>query len=87
PWRQHACRLMKSPCTQSVEDISIENSSQIGGHPGWVQDSAYPKCPDCGDTMTFIGQLDNAHFKGHEGVHYALLCPSCRVTATTYQQT
>lgn len=87
PWRLHACQLVRRRPREAVEDGSPMNGSQIGGLPGWVQDSAYPKCPDCGETMRFIAQLDNSHFPGWEGVHYVLLCAPCHVTATGYQQT
>lgn len=64
-----------------------EHQSQMGGIPAWVQDSMYPKCPDCGETMRFLAQLDSGAFRCEEGVHYAFLCLPCRITATSYQQT
>jgi hypothetical protein len=87
PWRDHRCRLVSRPAMLAVEDGGGVDPSQIGGMPTWVQDTAYPTCPDCGQTMIFIAQLDNARFRGHEGIHYAFLCAPCRVTATAYQQT
>jgi hypothetical protein len=87
PWRGHRWQLVQRGPRKAVECFSDIDLSQIGGMPGWVQDTAFPKCPDCGDTMTFIAQLDNSRFKYHEGVHYAFLCTRCRVTATAYQQT
>ena len=86
PWREHSCELVRRRPMQSVEGSPVD-ASQIGGLPGWVQDSAYPSCPDCGETMRFIAQLDNSRFSGYEGVYYAFLCACCRVTATGYQQT
>lgn len=62
-------------------------SSQIGGLPCWVQNAEYPKCPDCARTMSFLAQLNDDDFPGHEGTHYAFLCAACRVTSTGYQQT
>ncbi|MEZ5326970.1 MAG: hypothetical protein R3F19_18120 [Verrucomicrobiales bacterium] len=62
--------------------------SQLGGHPTWIQDSAFPECPDCIATMLFLGQIDRDDIeKVSEGVYYAFLCPTCRTTATAYQQT
>jgi hypothetical protein len=38
--------------------------------------------------MTFIGQIDVHDVREHgEGMYYALICPACQVTCTTYQQT
>lgn len=61
--------------------------SQIGGLPAWVQDADYPKCIRCDRTMMFLAQIDNAQFPRNEGIYYAFVCPTCRTTATTYQQT
>lgn len=67
---------------------SFDHLSQIGGLPAWVQDSDYLSCPKCAMAMTFIGQISVAdvHQRG-EGMYYALVCPACQVTGTTYQQT
>jgi hypothetical protein len=89
PCRTEGCANTILPATAEANNgycmpVSI---SQIGGLPAWVQDSAFPKCPDCSGTMKFVAQVDNGQFPYHEGVYYAFLCASCRVTATTYQQT
>lgn len=87
PWAGKAIRLEPRRAVASVEaDLGI-SASTIGGHPCWVQDTAYPTCPDCGQTMGFVAQLDNSDFKYHEGTYYAFLCGKCGVTATCYQQT
>lgn len=62
--------------------------SQLGGHPTWVQDAEYPKCPECSKTMIFIAQIANDEIQEYtEGTYYAFVCSDCRSTATTYQQT
>jgi len=62
--------------------------SQIGGHPAWIQDGAYPTCPDCSRTMVCIGQIaGNELYESAEGIFYAFLCAECRTTASSYQQT
>ena len=39
-------------------------------------------------TMIFIAQINNEEIdKNGEGVYYSFVCPTCRVTATSYQQT
>lgn len=61
--------------------------SQIGGFPTWVQDAEYPGCPDCSETMPFVGQISNEDFlEFAEGIYYAFHCPKCNVSATGYQQ-
>jgi len=87
PWQGVSVRLESRGPMQAVEPGIGNTASQIGGHPCWVQDTAYPNCPDCGRTMTFVAQLDNDDFKHQEGCYYAFLCAPCRVTATCYQQT
>ena len=62
--------------------------SQLGGHPTWIQDAGYPRCPECSDSMMFIAQVDQEDFgEGSEGIYYAFACRKCRKTAATYQQT
>jgi hypothetical protein len=61
--------------------------SQIGGLPTWIQDAEYPDCPECSQTMLFIGQISNEDFDPlMEGIQYCFVCPQCNVTATSYQQ-
>lgn len=61
--------------------------SQVGGIPTWVQYAAYPSCPDCSNTMPFVGQISNEDFDNGEGIYYCHHCPDCDITATSYQQT
>jgi hypothetical protein len=62
--------------------------SRLGGHPTWIQDADYPRCPECSDSMMFIAQVDQEDFdEGSEGIYYAFACRKCRKTAATYQQT
>lgn len=87
PWSGKRVALRKRSPIHAVDWCMELPATQIGGMPTWVQDQAYPSCPDCGQTMMFLAQLDNGAFSGHEGTYYAFLCSGCRVTATTYQQT
>ena len=87
PWQSALLSLSPRMPMQALEsDGGGGSASQIGGQPNWVQDAQYPKCPDCGQSMHFLAQLDNGDFPSHEGIHYAFLCADCRVTATHYQQ-
>lgn len=87
PWCGKRVALRKRSAIHTVDSCMELPATQIGGMPTWVQNEAYPNCPDCGQTMMFLAQLDNDAFPRHEGTYYAFLCGECRVTATTYQQT
>ncbi len=87
PWKGQPVHLHRRRAIQSVDWCMAVTISQIGGLPSWVQDAAFPVCPDCSKTMKFVAQVDNGQFPLHEGTYYAFLCASCRVSATTYQQT
>ena len=62
--------------------------SQLGGHPEWIQDAAFPVCPGCQRRMTHVGQVSWADMEEYaEGSTYAFLCLPCGKGATIYQQT
>ncbi|MGK9171971.1 DUF1963 domain-containing protein [Yokenella regensburgei] len=62
--------------------------SQLGGHPTWIQDAEYPPCPECAQTMMFLAQISYEDLDDcAEGMLYGFICPECRTTATSYQQT
>jgi hypothetical protein len=62
--------------------------SQLGGHPTWIQDAEYPQCPECSKSMMFMAQVSHEDIEDlSEGIFYAFICPTCRITATRYQQT
>lgn len=66
-------------------------ASQVGGYPSWLQEPEYPLCPECGEPMTFIGQVQLADLATDseelaEGVVYAFLHVHCGRAATLYQQ-
>lgn len=86
PWKGVRVKLQPRSAIHAVDWCMGIPGTQIGGMPSWVQDTAYPKCPDCKQTMRFLAQLDNGIFKW-EGTYYAFWCAECRTTATAYQQT
>lgn len=65
-------------------EIDNEEISKIGGQPVWIQDSYFPPCPCCQESMPFIAQHQQ---EGEEGLIYIHLCSSCQVVATNYDQT
>ncbi|WP_440116543.1 DUF1963 domain-containing protein [Paenibacillus sp. QZ-Y1] len=63
------------------------STSQIGGHPGWVQDAEYPNCPCCSSRMRAVGQLDWSEVEEYgDGMYYMFICEPCQMTAVSYQQ-
>ncbi|MFX3651447.1 MAG: DUF1963 domain-containing protein [Paenibacillus sp.] len=61
--------------------------SQVGGHPGWVQDAEYPTCPCCSARMKAVAQLDWGEVEEYgEGMYYMFICEPCQMTAVSYQQ-
>jgi hypothetical protein len=67
PKRIPPFRLYAHPLTPDAEAVAgfqwaspeIGARHRIGGEPDAVPESAYPRCPSCGQAMTFYGQLDS----------------------------
>jgi hypothetical protein len=77
-----------------AQSSGCENLNRIGGHPCWIQDAEYPKCPHCGQTMGFLMQLeagiptvDGDEWLEGEGICYGFWCDSCRISAFLWQCT
>jgi hypothetical protein len=87
PFAEIPLQLQPRPPMHSAEWLLPTTHTQIGGHPGWVQDMDYPACHGCGQTMKFLAQIDVGDLPAAEGFYYAFICPTCRTTATNYQQT
>jgi hypothetical protein len=69
----------------SVGEVTYRHYA--GGHPTWVQDAAYPKCLECGQTMMFLAQVDRHDIEEYsEGTYFSFVCLDCMATATVYQQ-
>ncbi|WP_244192656.1 MULTISPECIES: hypothetical protein [Paenibacillus] len=63
------------------------SASQIGGHPGWIQDAEYPNCPCCSSRMRAVGQIDWSEVEEYgDGMYYMFICEPCQITAVSYQQ-
>jgi len=87
PWEGVPIQLACAQTPIAPNPGQVKHCSRLGGIPSWVQDSAFPTCPDCATTMKFLAQLDNETFPHFEGIYYAFVCLECRTTATCYQQT
>jgi hypothetical protein len=84
PWNDHPLALGR-PLANPFEYAGWvgEDVGRIGGCAGWIDDPTYPRCPDCAEHMTFVGQVEVST----GGRFYGLACFDCRTAATVYQQT
>lgn len=62
-----------------LEDPSYpHNGDKLGGWPSWVQGVEYPACPECGETMELLFQLDSEdhldHMFGDTGCAHVTRC-------------
>lgn len=76
------------PPFAAAQIFGLGDATSLGGIPMWLQDAAYPRCPDCQAVMSFLAQFDNSSMpEAEEGIYYTLFCDQCRVAAVGYQQT
>lgn len=61
--------------------------SRIGGHPTWIQDAEYPKCPDCKRTMPFVAEVSLEEFILTDGIIYVHECAADQVGVLGFQST
>jgi hypothetical protein len=60
-------RLRPEPLSPAAEALpgfewaghDVGERHQLGGDPHWLQGNATPLCRECGERMTFYGQLDS----------------------------
>jgi hypothetical protein len=82
--------VLREPLKTLVETIARywdPGLTQLGGLPEWLQDEAYPDCPECQQTMRFVAQLEPVDLIWQEGIIYAFACFECGISTTGYQQT
>lgn len=76
------------PCYQlgrkleSWEDFSLKET-KIGGHPYWIQNPVFPKCPTCNQEMPLLAQY---RVEDEEGMIYINICSTCKMIATERMQ-
>lgn len=99
PFVETKVRLSPTPKRWFWQDWAVSNSRQnlhrVGGHPCWVQESDYLRCPDCGQLMQFLFQLDSnlptsagkEFLWGSGGLGYGFWCDSCHISGFQYQCT
>jgi hypothetical protein len=85
--------LAVTPPRWQWQDMAVsnhrENLHRLGGHPAWIQDAEFPRCPGCNKLMHFLLQLDSelpgaeggVAMWGTGGLCYGFRCEPCRTTA------
>jgi hypothetical protein len=85
-----AFKLVPHPLSEESEmllhrpafvDPSIGDRHRLGGSPDRWTEAAAPRCPSCGDDMTFYGQLDALPSAGFDladaGLIFVYVCFDC----------
>jgi len=66
----------------------VGRRNKLGGDPDWMQAAQVPTCRDCGELMTFYGQLDSIGDQiclADVGMIYVFVCFDCFTTASILQ--
>jgi hypothetical protein len=89
-------RLIPEPLSEEAVSLpkfrwassEIGTRHQLGGDPKIIQRSKWPKCGECGEEMTFYGQLDsiNDEFNLADcGIILVFVCFNCYTTHSFIQ--
>ena len=99
PLKETGAHIAVTPHRWRWQDWALSNSrenlTRLGGEPSWVQDAEYPNCPDCGETMRHLHQLDSdlptadgdEWQWGSGGIAYVSWCDDCKVSGVLWQCT
>lgn len=77
---------------------TLGRRSKFGGQPTWEQEDETPTCPQCGESMVFVAQLDSIGFDqrgtaaepyifGDVGLIYVFFCFEDGETRSIFQCT
>ena len=71
----------------AADDVGTRH--RLGGEPvPRIDDSHWPQCPDCGDKMSFYGQLDSVNDEfcvADAGIICIFLCFDCNEVKATIE--
>jgi hypothetical protein len=70
--REYRIRFERVPEGERAYPPGRENlglRSKLGGEPDWVQGNDTPACPECGEPMSFVGQIDSIEHKEDHNPH------------------
>ena len=66
----------------------VGDRHQLGGKPEFLQKPDWPVCPECGEKMTFYGQLDSINDDfclADCGLIYVFVCLDCNTVHSLIQ--
>jgi len=75
---------------------NIGKRTKLGGEPDWEQEDETPVCPECGEFLTFVAQIDSIDYSGwgkaderymfgDVGMIYVFYCLACNETSSVVQ--
>ena len=91
-----AFKLVPQPLTEEAANLppfefadpEVGTRHRLGGQPSFIQPSEHPVCSQCGETMTFYGQLDSInddYVLADVGLVFVFVCFDC-FTANAFIQ-
>lgn len=83
-----AFRLKPIPMEEAASNLpgfewaedDVGKRHQLGGEPGFIQHDEGPKCPECGESMTFLAQIDSINDEfclADCGLVFVFVCFGC----------
>ncbi len=89
-------KLIPQPLTDEAAELpgfkwaspEMGTRHRLGGEPSFIQPADYPACPDCGEAMTFYGQLDSINDEfvlADVGLIFIFVCFGCFTTTSFIQ--
>ena len=89
-------RLRPEPMSEDAANLpkfewapqEVGTRHQLGGKPSFLQKAEWPNCPDCGEVMTFYGQLDSINDEfviADCGMIYIFVCLKCNEVKSLIQ--
>jgi hypothetical protein len=58
------------PAVHSKYPENLGLRTKLGGKPDWIQGDETPECPECGEPMYFVAQIDSIE---HRSEHNAVM--------------
>lgn len=89
-------KLVPQPLTEEAKKLSgfkwagdgIGTRHKLGGEPDFIQGETIPACEDCGEKMSFYGQLDSIsdnYCIADCGMVYVFICFECNTVKSLIQ--
>ena len=80
PHQEELFELGEDVDDSDLEKKSVQKGDKLAGWPAWVQNVEYPKCPECGEKMQLVFQIDSEdnipYMFGDSGCGHITQCPN-----------